>query len=127
MTAKYSDVFTNSSLGWPAILSLDLPSGGPSPPLAALGMRLRADVSDNLTLMAAVFDGDAAGPGLDDPQLRDRYGVNFRIYDPPLLVGEAQFLWNGKKATPVWINSSWVPGDISARSPMRDWARRASH
>jgi porin len=100
MTAKYTDVFTNASLGWPAILSLNLPSGGPSPPLATLGTRLRADVSDNLTLIGAVFDGDAAGPGPDDPQLRDRYGINFRINDPPLVVGEAQFLWNGKKGDP---------------------------
>lgn len=100
MTAKYSDVFTNASLGWPAILSLNLPSGGPSPPLAALGTRLRADLTDNFTLIGAVFDGDAAGPGTNDPQLRDRYGVNFRINDPPLVMGEAQFLWNGKKGDP---------------------------
>jgi porin len=100
MTAKYSDVFTNASLGWPGILALNLPSGGPSPPLATLGTRLRADLSDNLTLIGAVFDGDAAGPGPDDPQLRDRYGVNFRVNDPPLVLGEAQFLWNGKKGDP---------------------------
>jgi porin len=100
MTTKYSDVFTNASLGWPAILSLNLPSGGPSPPLATLGTRLRADVSDNLTLIGAVFDGDAAGPGPDDPQLRNRHGLNFRVNDPPLVLGEAQFLWNGKKGDP---------------------------
>jgi porin len=79
MTAKYTDVFTNASLGWPAGFSLDMPSGGPSPPLAAMGTRLRADITDNLTLIGGVFDGDAAGPGPDDPQLRDRYGVNFRV------------------------------------------------
>lgn len=100
MTAKYSDVFTNASLGWPAILSLNLPSGGPSPPLAALGTRLRADLSDNFSLLGGVYDGDAAGPGPDDPQLRNRYGVNFRINDPPLVLGEAQFIWNGKKGDP---------------------------
>jgi porin len=100
MTAKYTDVFTNASLGWPAGFSLNMPSGGPSPPLAAMGTRLRADVSDNLTLIGAVFDGDAAGPGPDDPQLRNRYGVNFRINDPPLVLGEAQFLWNAKKGDP---------------------------
>ena len=72
MTAKYTDVFTNASLGWPAGLSLNMPSGGPSPPLATMGSRLRADVSDNLTLIGAVFDGNAAGPGTNDPQLRDR-------------------------------------------------------
>jgi porin len=100
MTAKYTDVFINASLGWPVGLSLDMPSAGPSPPLAAIGARLRADVSDNLTLMGAIFDGDAAGPGPEDPQLRNRYGVNFRVNDPPLLLGEAQFLWNAKKGDP---------------------------
>jgi porin len=100
MTAKYTDVFTNASLGWPAGFSLDMPSGGPSPPLAAMGTRLRADVSDNLTLIGGVFDGNAAGPGSNDPQLRDRYGLNFRVNDPPLLLAEAQFLWNGKKGDP---------------------------
>jgi porin len=100
MTAKYTDVFTNASLGWPAGLSLNMPSGGPSPPLATMGTRLRADVSDNLTLVGAVFDGNAAGPGPNDPQLRDRYGVNFRINDPPLALAEAQFLWNAKKGDP---------------------------
>jgi porin len=100
MTAKYTDVFTNASLGWPAGLSLNMPSGGPSPPLAALGTRLRADVTDYLTLIGGVFDGDAAGPGPDDPQLRDRYGVNFRVNDPPLVLAEAQFLWNAKKGDP---------------------------
>jgi porin len=100
MTAKYTDVFTNASLGWPAIFALNMPSGGPSPPLATMGTRLRADVSDNLTLVGAVFDGDSAGPGPDDPQLRNRHGINFRINDPPLVIGEAQFLWNAKKGDP---------------------------
>ena len=100
MTAKYTDVFTNASLGWPAGLSLNLPSGGPSPPLAAVGARLRAEITDNLTVLGAVFNGDSAGPGTDDPQLRNRYGVNFRVNDPPLVLGEAQFLWNGKKGDP---------------------------
>jgi porin len=100
MTAKYTDVFTNASLGWPAGFSLNMPSGGPSPPLAAMGTRLRADLTDNLSLIGGVFDGDAAGPGPDDPQLRDRYGVNFRVNDPPLVLAEAQFLWNGKKGDP---------------------------
>jgi porin len=100
MTAKYTDVFTNASLGWPVALSLNLPGGGPSPPLAALGARLRADLSDNLTVLGAVFNGDSAGPGPDDPQLRNRYGLNFRINDPPLFLGEAQFLWNAKKGDP---------------------------
>jgi porin len=100
INSKYTDVFTNASLGWPAITSIDLPSGGPSPPLAALGARMRINVNDNLTLVGAVFDGDAAGPGPGDPQFRDNTGLNFRINDPPLVMGEAQFIWNGEKGDP---------------------------
>ena len=63
MTAKYTDVFTNASLGWPAGFSLNMPSGGPSPPLPAMGTRLRADVSDNLTLIVHLV-GVRAAEGL---------------------------------------------------------------
>lgn len=99
-TSKYTDVLTNASFGWPGVFALNMPSGGPSPPLAAVGARFRADATDNLTLLGAVFDGNAAGPGSDDPQLRDRYGVNFRVNDPPLFLYEAQFQWNSKKGDP---------------------------
>jgi len=75
-------------------------SSAPSPPLTALGARLRANLTDNWTVSAAIFDGDAAGPGPEDPQLRDNHGVNFRINDPPLVIGEVQYIWNGKKGDP---------------------------
>jgi porin len=32
--------------------------------------------------------------------LRDRYGVNFRVNDPPLLLGQLQYAWNNKKGDP---------------------------
>src|SRR6478736_2978180 len=67
---KYTDVFTNASMGWPAITSLNLPSGGPSPPLAAMGARLLANVTDRLSVLGGIFDGDQAGPGPGDPQER---------------------------------------------------------
>jgi len=97
---QYGNVFTNATLGWPAITSVNLPSGGPSPPLAALGARLRVNVTDNFTLLGAVFDGDSAGPGTDDPQLRNPSGTNFRINDPALVFGEMQYAWNNKKGDP---------------------------
>jgi porin len=79
---------------------VNLPSGGPSPPLAALGARLRANLNDSWTIVAGIFDGDAAGPGPEDPQLRNNAGINFRINDPPLVIGELQYIWNGKKGDP---------------------------
>ena len=97
---KYTDVFTNASMGWPAITSVDLPSGGPSPPLAAMGARVLVNVTEQLSVLGGIFDGDQAGPGPDDPQLRNRYGVNFRVNDPPLLLGQLQYAWNNKKGDP---------------------------
>jgi porin len=97
---KYTDVLTNASMGWPAITSTDLPSGGPSPPLAAMGTRILVNVTEQFSILGGIFDGNQAGPGPDDPQLRDRYGVNFRVNDPPLLLGQLQYAWNNKKGDP---------------------------
>jgi porin len=97
---KYTDVLTNASMGWPAITSTNLPSGGPSPPLAAMGARVLINVTEQLSLLGGIFDGHQAGPGPEDPQLRDRYGVNFRVNDPPLLLGQVQYSWNNKKGDP---------------------------
>ena len=97
---KYTDVLTNASMGWPAITSTNLPSGGPSPPLAAMGARVLINVTEQLSLLGGIFDGNQAGPGPEDPQLRNRYGVNFRVNDPPLLLGQLQYAWNNKKGDP---------------------------
>ena len=46
----------------------------------------------DLSLVVAVYDGDPAGAGFsDEQQIRNPAGVNFRLRDPPLLMGEAQF------------------------------------
>jgi porin len=97
---KYTDVLTNASMGWPAMTSTNLPAGGPSPPLAAMGARVLINVTEQLSLLGGIFDGNQAGPGPEDPQLRDRYGVNFRVNDPPLLLGQLQYAWNNKKGDP---------------------------
>ncbi|AMN44090.1 carbohydrate-selective porin [Rhodoplanes sp. Z2-YC6860] len=96
-TTRYSDAFINASYGWPAILAVNLPGGAPSPPLSSVGARFKAAITDQITILSAVFNGDPAGPGPDDPQSRDRYGLNFRINDPPLLLQEFQFAWNQDK------------------------------
>lgn len=107
---KYTDVLTNASMGWPAITSLDLLSGGPSPPLAALGARALVNVTDNLSVLAGIFDGNQAGPGLGDAQERNRYGLSFRINDPPLLLGQVQLVWNNRKDDPGLVGSLKLGG-----------------
>src|SRR5689334_11589265 len=118
---KYTDVLTNASMGWPAITAVDLPSGGPSPPLAAMGARLLVNVNQNLSVLGAVFDGDQAGPGPGDPQQRNRYGLNFRVNDPPLLLGQVQYAWNNKKGDPgLAASSKWEAGGTSGISPISE-------
>lgn len=86
--------FINSTFGWPGITAADLPSSGPAYPLATPGVRVKFEPAKNFTFLAAIFDGDPAGPGLDDPQQRDRYGTNFRVSDPPFLIQEGQYKYN---------------------------------
>lgn len=92
--SDYAGLFINGTFGWPAIMGDNLPSGGPAYPLATPGLRIKLDPSDSVSILAAVFNGDPAGPpgpGEDeDPQVRNRHGLNLRVGDPPLLIGEAQ-------------------------------------
>ena len=83
--------FVNTTFGWPALNQSNLPSAGPAYPLTALGVRVKYDPNDNLTLMVATFDGDPAGPGKGDPQERNNDGLNFRLKDAPFTIAEAQF------------------------------------
>lgn len=106
LTSKLAGLFINGTFGWPGITGVDLPSGGPAFPFASPGARLKLTPTDNITLLAAVFDGDPAGPGPDDPQRRNRFGVNFRLRDPPLVMTEAQFKYGSTKDG--WL----LPGTI---------------
>jgi porin len=83
--SQYSANFINSSFGCPDTLSNDLPSGGPCYPFAVPGARLRVAPTSNLSLSAAVFNGNPAPPGPGDPQVRNSSGTNF-------LVGEGGFM-----------------------------------
>lgn len=95
----YAGQFINGTFGWPAYMAADLPSGGPAYPLATPGIRLKLDPTPNLTLLAAVFNGDPAGPSAD-PQKANHYGTSFRISDPALVMAEGQYRYNqDKKST----------------------------
>jgi porin len=94
----YSDaslIFLQSD--WPTITAVNLPSGGPAYPLSTPGVRLKFEPNQNLAVLLAMFNGDPAGPGPGDEQLRNRYGLNFRVTDPPLFIGEVQFKNNREK------------------------------
>jgi porin len=100
INSKYASTFTNGTFGWPALLGINLPAGGPSPPLAVLGARVRAEVTQDIVALGAIYDGNSAGPGPGDPQARNFYGVNFRLNDPAFALGEMQFAYNQQGALP---------------------------
>lgn len=90
--SEVSQLFLQSD--WPTIAAVDLPSGGAAYPLSTPGARLRLNVRDNVWVKVAVLNGDPAGPGEGDEQLRNRHGLNFRVKDPPFVISEAEFQRN---------------------------------
>ena len=109
--SQTATLFVNSTYGFPAIFAADLPSGGPAYPLATPGARLKYVANDNVTLLAALFNGDPAGPFIPGqnaflPQVRDGSGTLFRLQDAPLLFTEGQFTYNQGK------DAKGLPGTI---------------
>src|SRR5215210_5253378 len=68
LVSQQATLFVNATFGWPAITAANLPSGGPAYPLATPGVRLKVAPTDELSFLAAIFNGDPAGPGPGDPQ-----------------------------------------------------------
>jgi porin len=94
LVSDVANLFVNSTFGWPELPGQDLPSGGPNWPEGTLGARVEWSPTGALTLRAAVFNGDPAGPGTGDPVLRDRDGLAFRINDPPFVIAEFEYNYN---------------------------------
>jgi porin len=82
---------------WPTIAALNLPSGGAAYPLSTPGIRLMLKPAEKLTVLVALLNGDPAGPGDGDEQVRNPSGLNFRLGDVPFLIAEAQLRWNQGK------------------------------
>ncbi|UEM16667.1 carbohydrate porin [Bradyrhizobium barranii subsp. barranii] len=89
--SQTDDLFINGTFGWPAIKASNLPAGGPAPPIAVPGIRIKAALTESITAFGAVFNGDPSGPGDQDPQLRDHHGLAFRVNDPPWVIGQVRF------------------------------------
>jgi len=89
--SETDDLFINGTFGWPAIKATNLPAGGPAPPIAVPGVRVKAVPTEDVTVFAAIFNGNPAAPGEGDPQLRDKHGLAFRVNDAPWLIGQVRY------------------------------------
>lgn len=88
MLTQYGALLINSSFGFPPLLALDLPGGGPNYPLAAPFARVEYRPNEELTLLGAVYSGDPAPAGTGNPQLSDLHGTDFRLNDHSLSFAE---------------------------------------
>jgi porin len=90
--SQYFSFFMTSD--WPTNPAVNIPSGGAAYPLSTPGIRLKVDPTPQTTFLLSLLNGDPAGPGLNDPEERNRHGLNFRVNDPPYLIGEFQYRYN---------------------------------
>ena len=127
--SETDDLFINATFGWPAIFSQDLPAGGPSPPISVPGVRLKAQLSEQITAFIAIFNGNPAGPSCTGPpQLCDDHGLAFRVNDDPWLIGQTKFdydLHPGNSSCPAILRPA--PGitlDPLTISTLRRWECR---
>ena len=110
MISQQAQLFLNSSFGYPALLAANLPSGGPNYPIAAPMARWVYRFGEAFSWSGAIFNGDPAGPGAGDPQIRNRYGVAFRLRDAPLIFNELWFRPEGAfpgSAPGLWKLGLW--------------------
>ena len=77
--SQTATLFINSTFGWPAILGINLPSGGPAYPLADTRRPDQSSVHPALTVAFGAFNGDPAPAGQGNPQQLDPSGTTFRL------------------------------------------------
>lgn len=83
--------FLNGTFGWAGILASNMVQGGPAYPLTAMGVRVQYAPTDDLTVLAALFNGGPADPNAENAQLDNRHGTDFRFGDGELLMVEGQY------------------------------------
>jgi porin len=105
--SQTDDLFINGTFGWPAIKATNLPAGGPAPPIAVPGVRVKAVPIDDITVFAAIFNGNPAAPGTGDPQLRDKHGLAFRVNDAPWLIGQVRYDYS------LAVGGRALPGNVT--------------
>jgi porin len=112
--SQYAALFLNSTFGWPSILGVNLPSGGPAYPLATPGLRIRYAFSPTLIFSTGLFNGDPAPAGLGNPQIRDAGGTAFRL--------DGGLFWINELAYAASLGEDNLPGSYKLGGWFHDGA-----
>ena len=93
-----NSLFINAVSGWPALPSANMPGGGPVYPLAALGVRARARLTDSLTVLAGVFNGSPIPLGSPNTPASNPHGVSFPLDVGTLAIAELQYAYGSAES-----------------------------
>ena len=97
-TSATSGGLLNGTFGWPSIFAANMINGGPAYPLAAPGVRVSVNPTEELRVLGAVLSGDPAGPNCkDDAQVCNSHGTTFSFAGGALAIGELQYAINQGK------------------------------
>jgi len=107
--SQYGAYFLNAAMGWPLLPTEDLPGGGPGYPLAALGVRARAFLTDNVHVLAGVFNGSPIPRDSPNTQLSNPNGVSFPLNTGVFAISETQISW-GSDASANASAGGLLPG-----------------
>ncbi len=88
-----NSLFLNAASGWPGLPSVNLPGGGPAYPLAGLGVRGRAQVTDSVTMLAGVFNGSPIPWDSPNTPRSNPNGVSFPLNTGALAIAELQYAY----------------------------------
>ncbi|MFT4080257.1 carbohydrate porin [Rhodomicrobium sp.] len=88
-TSETGGNFINSTFGWAGIWAADVGYAN-AYPLATPGARVKVDLTDNLTFLAAIYNGSPTNPAGDT----NENGTAFRTNDDPFLIQELQYKYN---------------------------------
>jgi porin len=88
-----NSLFINGVSGFPALPAADLPAGGPAYPLAGLGVRGRAQLTDSVTVLGGVFNGSPIPRDSPNTPASNPNGVSFPLDTGTLAIAELQYAY----------------------------------
>jgi porin len=104
-----NSLFINGVSGWPGLPTVDLPGGGPAYPLAGLGVRGRAQLTDSVTVLAGVFNGSPIPRNSPNAAESNPNGVSFPVDTGTLAIAELQYAYGSRASGKLSSNGS-LPG-----------------
>ena len=110
MMSQNAGYFLNSVMGWPILPAANLPGGGPAYPVAGLGVRARARLTDQITVLAGVFNGSPIPLNSPNTPLSNPHGVSFPLNTGVLAIAELQFTTPAPDASGKQSDTGPFPG-----------------